>query len=138
MLPPTIQSIVELIGHAKAMALVSEFGGQEIKFPRTEASDTFHALVEVIGLPATRKLGAALNAEGYIYIAMCTRPLKLERNRNLIKRYDQLLAEGHSGRGAVSILVREFRPINCRQVERIVNAPMPEAQPIKHLQGQLF
>lgn len=137
MLPPTIQEIVDLIGHAKAMALVREFGGQEIKFPRTDVSDTWHALAEVIGNKATKRLGDAFGNHGYIYIAMCTRPLKLERNRRLIMRFDELLSTGHSARGAVSILVREFRPINHRHVERIVNSPMPEAQAVSS-QQELF
>lgn len=128
MLPPIVQEIVDLIGHSKAMAFIREFGGQELKFPRTGASDSWHYIAEVIGVKATNKLGDTFGNQGYIYIPMCTRPMKLERNRHMIQRYDALLKEGHSARGAVQILVREFRPINHRHVERIVNSPMPEAQ----------
>lgn len=138
MLPQTIQEIVEEIGHPKAMAFVSEFGGQEFKFPRTEASDMWHAIVEVIGERETRKLSNKFAGEGAVYIAMCTRAIRLERNRRMIIRYNELLDQGQSANGAVSIIVREFRPINCRQVQRIVNEPMPDEQPIKLMQGQLF
>ena len=60
MLPEVIQEIVRLVGHSHAMALVHAFGGQELRIPKTEASDTWAALVEVIGEPATRKLAAGL------------------------------------------------------------------------------
>lgn len=44
---------------------------------------------------------------------------------------------GHSGRGAVSVLVREFAPISNRWVEKIVNAPMPEVVGLQ-VQAELF
>ena len=134
-LPAVIQDIVGLIGHGKAMALVHGFGGQELRIPRTETSDTWAALVEAIGEPATRALCTAYGGEE-LYIALCRDALRLDRNRRMIARYDALLGEGHSSRGAVSVLVREFGPISYRRVEKIINAPAPEAATV--LQGALF
>ncbi len=125
-LPVVIQEIIRYIGHSHAMALVQAFGGQELRIPKTEGGDTWAALVEVIGERATRQLAAGMAGGEPIYIALCARAVKADRNRRLIARYDQLLREGHSGRGAVSILVREFAPISNRWVEKIVNAPVPE------------
>ncbi len=104
---------------------------------KTEASDTWAALVEVIGDPATRKLAAGLGGGEPIYIALCARAVKADRNRRMIERYDDLLRIGHSGRGAVSVLVREFAPISNRWVEKIVNAPMPEVVGLQ-VQAELF
>lgn len=137
MLPEVIQEIVRLIGHSHAMALVQEFGGQELRIPKTEVSDTWAALVEEIGEPATRKLAAGLGGGEPIYIALCARAVKADRNRRMIERYDDLLRAGHSGRGAVSVLVREFAPISNRWVEKIVNAPMPEVAGLQ-IQPELF
>lgn len=123
-LPASIQEIVALIGHARAMALVREFGGQELRIPRSPASDTWAALAELIGEPATAALCAGLAGIETRYIAKCERPLKLDRNRRIVAHYDKLLRDGHSSRGAVSILVREFR-LSYRQIEAIVNAPTP-------------
>lgn len=124
-LPVVIQEIIRYIGHSHTMELVQAFGGQELRIPKTESSDTWAALVEVIGERATRQLVAGMAGGEPIYIALCARAVKADRNRRLIARYDQLLREGHSGRGAVSILVREFAPISNRWVETIVNAPVP-------------
>ncbi len=135
-LPAVIREIIRLIGHGPAMALVREFGGQELRIPVTDASETWAALVEVIGEQATNALCAALAGET-IYIALCAEAVRAERNRAMIARYDALLAEGHSGRGAVSVLVREFRPISYRQVEKIVNGALPETD-CPMLQGALF
>ena len=135
-LPAVVQEIVRLIGHGPAMAIVREFGGQELRIPKTDASDTWAALAEIIGEPLTKALAAAMGGEE-IYIALCHHALKHDRNRKMIGKYDKLLKLGHSSRGAVSVLVREFRPISNRQVEKIVNSPLPEPSGVT-LQGQLF
>lgn len=137
LLPPTIREIVRLIGYGPAMALVRAFGGQELRIPRGEGSDTWAALCEVIGEPATRRLAATYSGGEPLYIALCYRAMLADRNHRMVARYDALLAEGHSGRGAVSVIVREFGPICYRQVEKIVNAPLPEAAPAGG-QGALF
>lgn len=136
-LPAVIQEIIGVIGHGPTMALVHAFGGQELRIPKGEGNDTWAALVEVIGEAATRALSAAFSGGEPIYIALCHRALLADRNRRMIARYEQLLREGHSGRGAVSVIVREFRPISNRQVENIVNAPTPEPAGLA-LQSQLF
>ncbi|MEY4591530.1 MAG: hypothetical protein RIR18_425 [Pseudomonadota bacterium] len=137
MLPKVIEEIIRVIGHGKAMELVREFSGQEMRIPRTESSDTWAALVEVIGERATRALSDAFAGSEAIYIAQCTAAIKAERNRKMIARYDALLKSGHSGRGAVSVLVSEFKPISNRWVEVVVNRPAPT--PTGHeAQGELF
>lgn len=135
-LPAVIQEIVRLIGHGPAMAVVREFGGQELRIPKTDAADTWAALAEVIGEPMTKALAASMGGEE-IYIALCHHNLKHDRNRNMIAKYDKLLKQGHSSRGAVSVLVREFRPISNRQVEKIINSPLPEPSTVA-VQAQLF
>ncbi len=135
-LPASIQEIVTLIGHARAMALVREFGGQELRIPRTPESDTWAALAEVIGEAATGELCRGLAGVETRYIAKCERALKADRNRKIIARYEKLLRSGHSSRGAVSVLVQEFRLCN-RQIEAIANSPTPEASSVA-MQVELF
>lgn len=136
MLPAVIQEIVRCIGHAPAMALVHEFGGQELRIPQGEGNDVWAALAEVIGEANTRRLTAAMGGNR-IYIALCTAALRADRNRRMILRYEALLREGHRTGGAIAILTREFRPICYRQVEQVVNAPLPEASGVV-VQGCLF
>lgn len=136
-LPPVIREIVRLIGHGKAMALVREFGGQALRIPRSEGSDTWAAIAEVIGEPATTKLAATMGGGEPIYIALCHQAMKVDRNRRMIARYEALLAQGMSSNGAVSVLVREFAPISYRQVEKIVNSPLPAPTEVV-AQGALF
>lgn len=137
-LPPTIQTIVGLIGYGATMALVAELGGQDFRFPTQTMGENWEALVEIVGARCARALLEHFRGEE-VYIALCDRALRLDRHRRLIQRYDKLLAEGHSGRGAVSILVREFKPISNRQVEKIVNRPAPSSMaPEMVVQGELF
>ena len=136
-LPTVINEIIGIIGHGRAMSLVHEFGGQELRIPKTEGGDTWAALAEVIGEKAMVALAKHLGGGEPLYIALCQQALKQDRNRKMIARYDSLLRESHSSRGAVSILVREFRPISYRQVEKIVNSPLPAPTMVAE-QGQLF
>lgn len=136
-LPPTIQTIVSLIGHGPAMALVRELGGQNFRVPASDKSDNWAYLVEIIGPNEAKWIVQRFRGEE-VYIALCNDALRADRDRRMITRYDALLREGNSSRGAVSILVREFRPISNRTVEKIVNGPMPSAAPEMVVQGQLF
>ncbi len=136
-LPTVIQEIVRLIGHSKTMLLVQHFGGQEIRVPKGEGSDTWAALAEVIGYEATTRLCREFGGGEPIYIALCAKAVRDERNRRIVTRYDSLLREGHSSGGAVSVLVREFAPISYRWIEKIVNSPLPEPTELR-MQAQLF
>jgi hypothetical protein len=136
-LPPTILTIVGLIGHGPAMQLVRELGGQDFRFPVTKRGANWEHLVEIVGDKAAGKLLEYFKGEE-VYIAWCDKALRQDRNRRMILRYEALLAEGHSSRGAVSILVRECGPISNRRVEIIVNGPIPAAMPAMAAQGSLF
>lgn len=122
-LPAVIQEIVRAIGHGKAMDLVQAFGGQEIRIPRAAGSESWYALAEVIGAAAANTLATEMGGGDLVYIALCSRSLKADRNRKMISRYDALLRDGNSGFRAVAILVREFAPISNRQVKTILNSP---------------
>lgn len=137
-LPATIQTIVGLIGYGQTMALVGDLGGQDFRFPTagSRKSANWEHLVELIGTRDADRL--VRNFDGSeVYIARCNQALKADRNRGMIARYDTLLQEGLSSRGAVSVLVREFRLSN-RQVKKIVNGPVPTAAAEMVAQGSLF
>lgn len=136
-LPKTIQTIVGIIGHGPTMALVNEFGGREIRFPSARHGSNWEALVEIIGEAATKLLCERF-AGDEVYIALCANALKNDRNCRMIQRYDALLREGHSSRGAVGILTQEFRPISNRTIEKILNSPTPSMVPEMLQQGSLF
>ena len=136
-LPPTIQTIVGIVGHSHAMALVRELGGQSFRFPARKQGEKWEILVEIIGPRAAGALVDHFDGEE-VYIALCAKAVRDDRHREMIARYDALLTEGHSGRGAVSVLVQEFRPISYRAIEKIVNGPMPGAVSELVTQGALF
>lgn len=136
-LPTTIQTIVGLIGHGDAMALVRELGGQDFRFPTGRTSESWERLVEIVGPISAEKLSRVFGGSE-TYIALCVNAMRDDRNRQMIKRYDDLLREGHSSRGATSVLVQEFRPISNRTVQMIVNGPAPTMVSDLVAQGSLF
>lgn len=125
-LPATIQTIVGLIGHHKAMKLVEDLGGQDFRFPVGRQSDTYEHLVDLVGPHAADHLCQHFAGEE-VYIARCAAALQSDRNRQIIARYEQLLAEGYSSRSAEQILVRESKLSN-RWVRKIVNGPSPAGE----------
>lgn len=136
-LPATIQTVVRLVGHAKAMALVHDLGGQDYRFPASRTSDAWEHLVDLIGDRAADVLCQEFGGSE-VYIALCHQAIKADRNRTLIARYEALLLDGYSSRGAVSVLVREYRLSN-RQIQKIVNGPSPAGEALEMVtQGSLF
>lgn len=136
-LPKTIQTIVGIIGHGPAMLLVGEFGGRDIRFPAIREGANWEALVEVVGERHAKGLCDQFNGDE-VYIALCANAIRHDRNCRLIKRYDELLKQGHSSRGAVGILTQEFRPISNRTIENVLNSPTPSMVPEMVQQGSLF
>lgn len=136
-LPAIIQTIVRLVGHAKAMKIVEDLGGQEFRFPVTPMADVLEHLVDLVGPHATDRLYRHFSGQA-VYIARCDAAIRADRDRSIIARYEALLAEGHSSRGAVSVLVREFRLSN-RRIQAIVNGPSPAGEAMEMVtQGSLF
>lgn len=125
-LPPMILEIIRLIGYAKTMELVKEFGGQALRITKTHGSDSWTALTEVVGLKATEILAREFGGEQGIYIAKCDAAIRANRNKEIIRRFNELTEKGLSVRKAVSVLVREFS-MSYRRVEQIVNSPEPAA-----------
>ena len=93
-LPAVIKEIIRHIGHGHAMALVREFGGQNLRIPKGEGGDIWAELVEVIGERSTKALCAAFGGEE-IYIALCDRALKRDRQRKMIAKYEKPVSYTH-------------------------------------------
>lgn len=136
-LPKTIETIVGIIGYGPTMSLVGEFGGRDFRFPANRQGSNWEALLEIVGERHASRLCDNFNGDE-VYIALCANAIRNDRNSRMIKRYDALLGEGHSSRGAVGILTQEFRPISNRAVENIINKPAPSATPEMVQQGSLF
>lgn len=134
-LPRFVQELVRLVGYGAAMELVRHFGGQRIRFAKTEGSAAHQAIAEVIGSAAARLLGQALDGEEQ-YVPLCARAMKDLEKRQIVARYEALEREGHGARASCNLLAREFRR-NYRSIEIIVNSPLPAAEPAAQ-QAALF
>lgn len=124
-LPPMIREFVRLVGHAKTMRLVADFGGTRLRMTDSEDHPDHQALIESIGAKATKALTAAFKAEGEVYVAKCDRALRDDRNRRIIQRYDELLKGGYSSPAAAQVLAREHR-LSYRTIETVVNTQSPD------------
>ena len=135
-LPGNAQLIVDAIGFNSAMAFIRETGGRHFRFPVGKGSAQWEHLVELVGEKAAEKLIRLFGGTD-MYIPCCYRAIKAERNRRLVTRYESLLKQNYSARGAVDILVPEFG-ISNRMIFIIVNGPAPAQMPEMAEQGQLF
>lgn len=137
MLPETIRSLIAVVGHAQTMSLVAEIGGQDFRWPAGKKSDVWEYLVEIVGPKSAERLIAQFGGTE-MYIPLCSRAIAADRRRRIVTRYDELLRSGNSSRGAISILVREFRPISNRTIQTMVNKPMDDGIGAMETQGSLF
>lgn len=133
-LPRFAQELVRLVGYKSTMELIRHFGGQRIRFAKTEGADAFEAVSEIIGPHAARTLGEAFNGDDQ-YIPTCFRAMKDIEKRQIVARFEALARDGVGSRAACNVLAGEFGK-SYRQIEMIVNSPLPDLAPTP--QASLF
>lgn len=105
-----VNDLVETIGIQSALALARTFGGRTLYIPTTGRLREPHAIVQLLGMDAARKLATAWPATE-ISVPNCAAHLKIIRDRNL--RADR-------GRLTINELAGLYR-ISWRHVRRILS-----------------
>jgi len=95
--------IAEIIGFGLALRLAHEFGGHEVKIPKTPKAG--HRLVDCIGITATLKLTAHYG-EGYIDIPMGPKSNYNQFIRSQAQQIDHALGTGKNN-------VQVAREVGC-------------------------
>lgn len=122
-LPASALEFVRLIGIEATLALISCFGGAEVRFAKAESSWKFERISQVTGRQAALKLAATFSSDEDVYIPNCTRARRMLRDRKIIREYDLLTTKnGVSCREAANELAIKFGVSN-RLIEIVVNAP---------------
>ncbi|MCK6396050.1 Mor transcription activator family protein [Zoogloea sp.] len=125
MLPPIIEQLVSLIGIEAVQALVeARLLGYRQRVGRSRDCEWWREWSDVVGDGAADTVMQAWAGED-IYFPACYDAVRLERNRQIVARYDALIADGTSARRAVRQLCRAFR-LSDRQIESIVNRPVQQ------------
>jgi len=122
-LPSTALDIANLIGLPATLALVEEFGGNELRIPvdrNGKAAELCQRISNAIGEKAALSILETYGGD-VLYIPCCTKTRRMLRDMEIVRTYDALILEG-SGRNAVSILAKKFF-LSCRGVEMIVSRP---------------
>ena len=122
-LPETALEFVRIIGIEATLALVSCFGGADVRFVKAESSWKFERFSQVIGRHAALKLAETFGSDTDVYIPRCARARRLLRDRAIIQAFDAMTTrQALSCREAANELAIRFSMSN-RQIEKIVNAP---------------
>ena len=122
LLPRGAQEFARIIGFEKTLALVDEFGGTSLNFPRTATGPgaaLFAELANVIGAENAARMGAEYGPLEDTYIPRCLIAMNALRNREITIAFDKLTKE-ISARKAVNKLARLYR-LSAKGVEDIVN-----------------
>lgn len=122
-LPNSVLGFVQLIGLEATLAMVSKFGGAEIRFVKDRSNLKFERISNVIGVDAAMRLADEYNGERWIYIPRCDKALRKIRDREIVCEYDELINKGWSCREAANELAIKHG-INYRQIERVVNGSL--------------
>lgn len=88
-LPEKLKLIVQLTDYRTALALASEFGGSEYKFPRSNNVTESHELAEFIGFNNLKKLAQFFNGE-IIYIPKPDRHINFLRDERIKQELREL------------------------------------------------
>ena len=121
-LPESALAFVRIIGLEATLALISCFGGSDVRFVKTETSWKFERFSQVIGRDAALKLAVEFSSDEDVYIPRCTQARRMLRDREIIREFDHMTTlRGMSCREAANELAIKFSMSN-RQIEKIVNA----------------
>lgn len=120
-LPATARRIAELIGLPATLRLVEAFGGLELRLSQgIQASGMarFAEVAEVIGEDHARRLAREFR-QGRVTVPLCHAAIRAAQAEAIRQEFDRLtLTDGWTGTDAVRHLVRQYRPISQRTVER--------------------
>lgn len=120
-LPETTLEFVRIIGIEATLALVSCFGGADVRFVKSETSWKFERFSHVIGRQAALILAETFGCDEDVYIPRCAKARRLLRDRAIIQAFDAITTrQSLSCREAANELAIRFG-ISNRQVEKIVN-----------------
>lgn len=122
LLPKAAHQLIEVIGFEPAMAIVEEFGGVCILFPKSQdgkGAERFEQVASVIGVENAKLLGK--NFYTVVFnVPRCTRAYNALRNRVIVRDCDELLKTGISLNKTIEELVYRYR-MSYRQIEVIVH-----------------
>ncbi len=125
MLPPIIEQLVSIVGIEAMQALIeARMLGFRQRVGRSRDCEWWRDWADVIGeghADAVMKVWAGED----VYFPACFDAIRDERNRQIVARYEAMLAEGMSSRRAIRQLSRAFR-LSDRQIETIVNRPVKQ------------
>ena len=122
LLPRVALDFVRVIGLESTLALIREFGGTQLSFPKSPtgpASARFHELAEVIGAGNVIKMAGEYLATEEVYVPRCLYAINALRNREITILFGRMPREmGVQTR--YNKLARLFR-CSCTSIEHIVN-----------------
>lgn len=128
-LPPRIAELVQLIGIDAVLQLVqARLLGREWRVGATHDCEFWRAWSDVIGEGLTETVRAAWVGCDAIYLANCSALLRAEQHRQIVARYDALVADGMGSRAAIHQLCRE-KGYSDRWLRSIINRPTPPPAP---------
>lgn len=128
-LPPRIAELVGLIGIDAVLQLVqARLLGREWRVGPTHDCEFWRAWSDVIGEGLTETVRKAWVGREAMYLPNCAALLRAEQHRQIVARYDELVAGGLAGRAAIYQLCRE-KGMADRSLRRIINQPTPPPAP---------
>lgn len=88
-LPPSLDEVVAVIGESTTIALINEYGGTTQRLPAIRNATDDHEFSKVIGKEKLHLLINAIGASRYVYIPRCADGLRLKRDREIVKRFNE-------------------------------------------------
>lgn len=122
-LPSTALDLANLIGLPATLALVEDFGGNELRIPayrNCKSAALFQKITGKIGEEAAIAISKAYGGD-VLYIPSCAKTRRALRDMEIVRAYDALILET-SARDAVATLSKQYSLSN-RGIEKIVNRP---------------
>lgn len=107
LLPPSAQTLVDVLGMNAALSLIERFGGLDYHVPKSLHADSAKRLAEVIGVSATKAFIHHYGGER-VYINRCDSLRIYLRNQAFFEAVIRKIEAGMSQTAAIHELAPEF------------------------------
>lgn len=134
MLPPIIEQLVGIVGIECVQQLVeARLLGFRQRIGRSRECEWWREWSDVIGDGPTDAVMRVWAGQA-IYFPACADAVRAERNREIVRRFDEMTGGGLSASRAVRRLCRDFR-LSDRTIDGIINAPQQGASELEKQLG---
>lgn len=138
LLPESVQELIQVIGWADTIQLITQFGGTTLPMPSGTTSigrETLALLSDTMGEDVTETL-AAYYGGAPLYIPRCATAIRRARNNAIIDEFENCVRADKTATSTVTALALKYK-LTDRRIWTILKVTPPNDQPAELFESRV-